>query len=143
MGQSVGRYDLNSTGEVGEFIERLALLAPSAWIAASSPSKDHAVEVSAQNLESLIAGTGRQLEAWSVADAVETTAHIAFGSTAADKRFLSKKASAIRTATSAALGIRFRSELSPEDFERLYRPFSKLIPFADLARPESPSARSS
>jgi hypothetical protein len=144
MGESVerGRYDLNASGEVGEFIERLASLRPDAWLGAVSTPDNNAGDVSVQNLNSLISRTGRAIDAWSATDAVETAAHIAFGGIASDKRFEAKRASAIRTARHAALGLLFRSELSPEDFERLYQPFGKLIPLSDLAEAASATARS-
>ena len=144
MGQSVGggRYDLNSSGEVGEFIERLVLLRPSAWLGAISTPEDYAGEVSAQNLQSLITRTGRQLDVWSATDGVETAAHLAFGGIAGDKRFVANRASAIRSAMGAAMGLLFRSELSPEEFERLYRPFRDLIPLGDLAEAASSTPRS-
>lgn len=144
MGQSVGkgRYHLNADGEVGEFIDRLALLRPSAWLAAVSTPEDYASLVSAENIESLTSRTGRQLDVWSTTDAVEAAAHIAFGGIAGDKRFIANRASAIRRAKGAALGLLLRLELSPEDFERLYRPFRDLIPLGDLAEAASATPRS-
>ena len=142
MRQSVGRYDLTSSGEVGEFIERLALLTSSAWVAAVSAPDDHASEVSAQDMESLITRTGRQIDVWSATDGVDTAAHMAFGAIAGNKRFLANRASAIRGAKGAALALLFRSELSPAEFERLYRPFRDLIPLVDLAEAASAMPRS-
>lgn len=144
MGQSVerGRYDLNVGGEVGEFIERLASLRPGAWLEAVSTPENNAGDVSAENLKSLISRTGRAIDAWSATDGVDTAAHIAFGGIAGDKRFQAKRASAIRNARYAALGLLFRSELPLEDFERLYQPFGKLIPLGDLAGAASATPRS-
>ena len=95
------------------------------------------------HLQSLIKETGRQIDVWSANDSVDAAAHIAFGRIAGDKRFLANRASAIRCAKSAAIALLLRSDLSPEEFERLYRPFGKLIPVGDLAGSEKPATRSS
>src|SRR6266542_4279622 len=132
-GETASQYDLRSGGEVGEFIDRLALLRRSDWIAALLSSQDSPGAASLQHLESVIAQTRRQIDAWSAADGVETAAHIAFGCSDKDARFLADKAAAIQTAERTALALLVRADLSPDEFERLYRPFKDLIPLTDLA----------
>jgi hypothetical protein len=140
--QSAGPYELRSAGDVGEFIDRLALLRPSDWIAALPSSQDSPSAASLQHLESVIARTRRQIDAWCATDGIETEAHIAFGCSDSSARFLADKAAAIRTAERTALALLVRAELSPDEFERLYRPFRDLIPLGDLAEATSRTARS-
>ena len=135
MGQSAGHYDLSCHGEVGDFIDRLVRLPVDDWIAAISDPRHAPSDASLSTLQSLIGKTGQQVAAWCVADEVETAAHLAFRYSAGDARTIARKSSAIRAAERAALALLLRSDLSAEEFERLYRPWRDLIPLRDLGQP--------
>ena len=135
MDQSARDYDLSCHGEAGEFIDRLMRLSSDEWISAVPDPRYAPSDASLSTIESLIGRTGQQVAAWCVADEVETAAHLAFRCSAGDPRMIARKRSAIRAAERAALALLLRSDLSAEEFERLYRPFKELIPLRDLGQP--------
>jgi hypothetical protein len=117
---------------VEQFIERLSALRLDEWLsvaAAANRDASSRADVNA-TLELLIAQHGLGVEAWSIADDVETAVHYSLGSNgvALSRRDGASIRLARPAATRAALGLFLRPLLTSDDFELLYRPFASLGP---------------
>jgi hypothetical protein len=115
---------------VERFIERLAAFSLDNWlsVAAACERSSSQPEFS---LHALIAHHRLGMDAWRVADDIETAAYCSLGS----RGFApSREGAALRlargAATTAAIALLVRSLLSAEEFDSLYRPFVSLVPVA-------------
>jgi hypothetical protein len=116
---------------VEHFIDRLTAFHRDDWIAVASVAEQNAAAQSTANalLEALVAHHGLGVQAWNVADDVETAA---FYSAALDgdtpsRRVASLLRAAREAAKVAALALLVRQVLTPNDFETLCRPFAGLM----------------
>lgn len=126
---------------VEQFIERLAELDVDEWL---SVAKACGGRVDAAGpLQAIIAHHGLAMEAWNVADNVETAVHCSLG----PRGFASsREGGALRlarhAATAAALALMLRAFLAADDFDRLYRPFATLAtvrPQSGARSPDTPA----
>ena len=116
---------------VEQFIERLAVFNLDQWlsVAASAMPNANARTNASATLDHLVAQHGFGVDAWSVADDVETAFHYSVGamrcspprSAGAPLRV------ARQTASTAALALLLRPLLGDGQFDSLYRPFASLV----------------
>ena len=131
---------------VERFVERLATFDLDEWLSvASDASRDASSRAQTLAvLEGLIAEYGLAVDAWSIADDVETAAQYSLGSArpSTSRRDYELLRLARQSATTAALALFLRASLSAADFESLYEPFATLVPLDEPRAPQAPDGQS-
>ena len=116
---------------VEQFIERLAVFSLDQWlsVAASATHDANARTSASATLDQLVAQHGFAVDAWSVADDVETAFHYSVGAMRCPPpRSASAPLRVARqTASTAALALLLRPLLGEGQFESLYQPFASLV----------------
>jgi len=146
MSSQFDRVDIRTNPEWAEqFIERLATLGPVDWlsIAASVTQTASSRAEANEALDRVIAQHGLAVDAWNIADDVETAFHYSVGAnghTPSPRESLSLHI-ARQAASKAALALFIRPLLAAADFDSLYRPFASLMPAATERSPRRPDAR--
>jgi hypothetical protein len=138
MGMTM-QYDITRTDHeaVERFIECLAAFGHAEWLCVAGTCRDTDGKPS-PSLEALIERCGLRVEAWSVADDVETAVYYSLGSRGfAPSREGASLRLARKAATTAALALLVRPLLDATAFASLYKPFASLVP-APAPRPRRP-----
>lgn len=117
---------------VERFIERLAAFSLDEWLSvAGSLTRDASSRAEANAmLEQLVAQHKLGVEAWSIADDVETALQYSIGSMrcAPSGRDSASLRLARQAASTAALALLVRPLLTTQGFESLYHPFAAAVP---------------
>jgi len=143
MSSEFDRVDIRTNPEWAEqFIERLATLGLVDWLSIAA-SVTRTASSRAEALDRVIAQHGLAVDAWNIADDVETAFHYSVGAnghTPSPRESLSLHI-ARQAASKAALALFIRPLLAAADFDSLYRPFASLMPPATERSPRRPDAR--
>ena len=123
---------------VEQFIERLAQFGVDEWLSVANACGAR-VDPEAC-LQALVAQHALAVEAWNVADDVETAVHCSLGARGfARSRDGASLRLARQAAAAAALALLLRPLLTADDFDRLYRPFATLAPAPPPGARRSPT----
>jgi hypothetical protein len=135
MGTTV-QYDITRTDHeaVERFIEGLAAFRHDEWLCVTGACAATGGKPS-PSLEALVARCGLRVEAWSVADDVETAVYYSLGSRGfAPSREGASLRLARQAATTAALALMVRPLLDATEFASLYQPFASVLPVPTQGR---------
>ena len=124
------QYDITRTDHeaVERFIESLAAFGHEQWLCVAGACGDTDGKPG-PSLENLVVRCGLGVEAWTVADDVETAVHYSLGSRGfAPSREGASFRLARQAATTAALALLLRPLLDAKEFASLYKPFASLLP---------------
>lgn len=117
---------------VERFIERLAAFSLDEWLSvAASLTRDASSRAEANAmLDQLVAQHKLGVDAWTIADDVETALQYSIGSMgcAPSRRDSASLRLARQAANTAALALFVRPLLTTQDFESLYHPFAAVAP---------------
>lgn len=120
------------------FVEQLGSFHLDDWLSVAKTSWEaKPSQETLAGLDGLVAELQLGVDAWSVADDVETAAQYSLAST--QLRLSPRDCESLRVArqaaATAALALFVRPLLPAGDFESLYRPFSSLVPLKHESRP--------
>jgi hypothetical protein len=127
---TITHYDITRTDHeaVERFIECLAAFGRDEWLCVAGACSDSTGKPS-PSLEVLIERCGLGVEAWSVADDIETAAYYSLGSRGfAPSREGASLRLARQAATTAALALLVRPLLDATEFAAFYKPFASVLP---------------
>ena len=117
---------------VERFIEQLSAFPLDSWLSvAVAASRGAAAGTDGvEAVQSVVTRLGLGVDAWNIADDVDTAAQYSLGSVrfAFSPRDCDSIRLARQAATNAALGLFLRPMLTANDFDVLYQPFVKLVP---------------
>jgi hypothetical protein len=131
MSRTIERLFIQTDADaVEQFIDRLSTFRRDDWTAVASVAGQNATARSTAYaiLEALVAHHGLGLQAWNVADDVETAVFysLGLGGYTPSRGVVSQLRTARDAAGAAALALLVRALLTVADFETLYRPFAAL-----------------